>query len=263
MDLGLSGKVALIGGASRGLGKACALRLAQEGAAVAICARNEPALAAAAREIRAASNAEVLPITGDQSKGQDITRIVTETMNRFGRIDILVTNTGGPPSGMFLEHDESAWDAAYQGILLYVVRIIRAVIPIMQAQGGGRIINNTSFTVKEPAERLVLSNVFRAGVVALAKTLARELAPDNIRINNVCPGAFETERLKELFVRQAEAGGKTLVEVEQEWVSRIPIGRLQQPEELADLVAFLASDRAGAITGATIPIDGGMLHGLF
>ncbi len=263
MDLGLSGKVALIGGASRGLGKACALRLAQEEAKIAICARDRAAIAAAAAEIRNASAVEVLPIAADQSKRDDVTRMVDETMARFGRIDILVTNTGGPPSGLFLEHDEATWEGAFHGILLYVVRLLRAVVPIMRDQGGGRIINNTSFTVKEPAERLVLSNVFRAGVVALAKTLARELAPYNIRINNVCPGAFATERLQELFTRQADASGKTVDEIEQEWLARIPIGRLQQPEELADLVAFLASDRADAITGATIPVDGGMLHGLF
>ncbi len=262
MDLGLSGKVALIGGASRGLGKACALRLAQEGVHVAICSRDAGVIEAAAADIRARTSVKVLPIPADQSRAADIERLVAAVVDTFGRIDIAVTNTGGPPPGSFLAHDDAAWEAAFQGLLMSVVRICRAVIPVMRRQGGGRIINNTSFTVKEPAERLVLSNVFRVGVIALAKTLSREVAADHILVNNICPGSFDTERMRDLIEKGAAASGRTVAEEEAEWVSRIPIGRMQEPEELADLVVFLASERVGAITGATIPIDGGMLHGL-
>lgn len=263
MDLGLSGKVVLVGGASRGLGKACALRLAKEGARVAICSRNAAAIEAAAADIRSKTAADVLAVAADQSRPQDIDRLVSRVIGTLGRIDIVVTNTGGPPPGPFLSQDDSAWEAAFQGLLMSVVRICRAVIPVMRRQGGGRIINNTSFTVKEPAERLVLSNVFRVGVVALAKTLAREVAADNIRINNVCPGSFNTQRMRDLIEKGAAAANRTIDQEKAEWLSRIPIGRMQEPEELAALVTFLASEHAGSITGATLPIDGGMLHGLF
>jgi len=263
MDLGLSGKVALVGGASRGLGKACALRLAREGARVAICSRNATAIEAAAGDIRSKTAANVLAIAADQGRAEDLDRLVSKVIDAYGRIDIVVTNTGGPPPGPFLAHDDAAWEAAFQGLLMSVVRICRAVIPVMRRQGGGRIINNTSFTVKEPAPRLVLSNVFRVGVIALAKTLAREVAADGIRINNVCPGSFNTQRMRDLIEKGAAAGDRTIDEERARWVSQIPIGRMQEPEELADLVAFLASERAGAITGATIAVDGGMLHGLF
>ena len=246
------------------MGKACALRLAREGVNLAICSRDAHAIESAAAEIRAAHRVEVLPISVDQSRAADIERMVATTFKAFGRIDIVVTNTGGPPPGMFLDHDDAAWERTFQGLLMSVVRICRAVIPIMRAQGGGRIINNTSFTVKEPADRLVLSNVFRVGVIALAKTLSRELAGDNILINNVCPGSFDTERMRHLLEEHAAATGRSIEAVRAEWVEQIPIGRLQRSEELADLVAFLASEqRASGITGATIPVDGGMLHGLF
>jgi 3-oxoacyl-[acyl-carrier protein] reductase len=263
MNLGLAGKVALVGGASRGLGRACALRLAQEGARVAICSRDTAAIEAAAADIRAKTSGEVLAIPADQSRREDIDRLISSVLEAFGRIDIAVTNTGGPPPGPFLEHDDAAWETAFQGLLMSVVRICRAVIPVMRRQGGGRIINNTSFTVKEPAERLVLSNVFRVGVVALAKTLSREVAADGIRINNVCPGSFDTQRMRDLIEKGAAAAGHTIAEEKAAWVKAIPIGRMERPEELAGLVAFLASDQAAAITGATIPVDGGMLHSLF
>ncbi len=263
MDLGLREKVAIVGGSSRGLGRACAEALAREGARVVICSRGKLSLAAAADEISAATGAEVVPIVCDQMQASEIDRLVSETLARFGRIDVLVNNTGGPVPGLFLDHDDNAWRAAFDGLLLSVVRLCRAVIPTMRARGWGRIVNNTSFTVKEPADRLVLSNSLRAAVVALSKTLSREVAANGITVNCVCPGAFDTERLHAIFEEQAVASGRTADEVRVEWETRIPIGRISRPDELAALVSFLASESAASITGGCFPIEGGMLRGLF
>ena len=263
MDLGLKGKVAIVGGSSRGLGLAIALGLAKEGVNVTICARNEDELQKAAFKIKSEGPGEVLAIAADQTKYEDIKCIVNETVQKFGRIDILVNNTGGPKPGGFFDHEDADWQEAFELLLLYVVRMCRAVIPYMKKQGGGRIINNTSFTVKEPSVNLLLSNVFRVGVVSLAKTLSQELAGDNILVNNICPGSFRTTRMEQLLEHRAEREGKSLSQLESEIVKAIPLGRFQSPEELANLVVFLASDRASAITGATIQVDGGLLKGLF
>jgi 3-oxoacyl-[acyl-carrier protein] reductase len=263
MHMGLEDRVAIIGGSSRGLGKACALALAREGVKVTICARNEGSLQQTAAEIRKEYGTEVLAVVSDLMKYEDIRRLVGETKSAFGRIDILVNNTGGPPPGGVFHHDDEAWEAAFQRLLMYVVRICREVVPYMKEQGWGRIINNTSFTVKEPADRLILSNVFRVGVISIAKTLSRELAKYNITVNNVCPGTFDTERIQQLLEERAEASGKTFNAVRDELIESIPLGRMQKPEELADLVVFLASERASGITGTTIQVDGGMVRGLF
>jgi len=262
MGLDLMGRIALVGGASRGLGRAIAQRLAEEGADLAICARGEEELEASAAEIRSRTRRNVLAVAVDQSRTGDVERLVTQTLERFGRIDVLVSNTGGPPPGQFLAHDDAAWDAAYRGLLLSVVRLCRAVLPGMIERGWGRIVVNASFAVREPEGGLILSNSLRAAVVALAKTLSREVAADGITVNAVCPGPFETGRMRHLIAARADSTGKSTAEVEAEWVSRIPIGRLLRPLELADLVAFLVSDRASAITGTCLPIDGGLLHGL-
>jgi 3-oxoacyl-[acyl-carrier protein] reductase len=261
--LGLKGKVAIVGGSSRGLGRACAVALAREGAEVTICARSENELLQTAEQIRRGYGARVLAVTSDLTKYEDIKLLVNETIATFGRIDILVNNTGGPPPGDFFDHDDAAWEAAFQRLLMYVVRICREVIPHMKKRGGGRIINNTSFTVKEPVDRLILSNVFRVGVISLAKTLSRELAEYNILVNNVCPGSFDTERMRQLLEERSETSGRSVDEVREEFIQSIPLGRMQSPEELADLVVFLASERASGITGATIQVDGGMVRGLF
>ena len=263
MDLGLKGRVAVVGGASRGLGYAFARRLAEEGASVAICSRRGEAIDEAAARIRHETGAEVLSISADQTTAVGVDRILAATRDRFGGIDILVNNTGGPPPGLFADHGDEAWQAAFEGNLLSVVRLCRGVLPEMTARGWGRIVTNTSFTVKEPAERLVLSNALRAAVVALSKTLSREVASRGVTVHCVCPGAFDTERLRRLFEEQAKAQERRVDEVEGDWVDRIPIGRILRPEELADLVAYLASERAGGMTGTCIAVDGGMLHGLF
>jgi len=263
MDLGIQGRVALVGGASKGLGFAISQRLAREGTHLILVSRDERALRSAKEAIAASSDVRILAIPVDLSEETHIARVVSQLETTFGGVDILVHNTGGPPPGTFSEHDDAAWDAAFQGLLLSVVRLCRAVLPRMKQKGWGRIVVNTSFTVKEPAPRLILSNVFRTGVVALAKTLSREVAAHGITVNCVCPGAFDTERLRSIFAEQAKATGRTDEDVRQAWKARIPIGRILLPQELADLVAFLVSDLAGGITGSSVPIEGGMLRGLF
>ncbi len=263
MQLGLENRIALVGGASRGLGYACARALAAEGADVVICSRSRTDIERAADRIAQETGRTVVPVAADQSASRDLERFVASAVERFGRIDILVTNTGGPPPGGALDHDDATWVQAFEGLVLSVIRLTRLVTPHMAANRWGRIIHNTSFTVKEPAERLVLSNALRTAVVSFAKTLAREVASMGITVNSVCPGAFDTERLRRLFQEQAERHGETIDAVRTSWESSIPLGRLQEPEELAALVAFLASDLAAAITGGCFPIDGGMLHGVF
>jgi len=263
MDLGLRGKTALVGGASRGLGFAIAKTLAAEGANLVLCSRDEQAIEKAAESISSGACAEVLPITADLSRDEDIQHIAESAIKTFGHADILIHNTGGPPAGDFFDHDDAAWQRAFEGLLLSFVRLARALVPGMRANRWGRIVTTTSFTVREPAPRLVLSNALRTAVVSASRTLAREVAADGITVNTVAQGAFETDRLRSLFASQAEARGVSVDEIEAEWISRIPIDRISQPNELAALVAFLCSEAAGSITGACLPIDGGMTHGLF
>lgn len=262
MDLGLRGKVALVAAASKGLGKAVAMCLAEEGANVAICARDETVLNTTAREIRAATGVDVLAVPADVSKAEDIARFVDKAAQHFGHLDILVTNAGGPPSGTFASFGDADWQAAFNLTLMSAVRLIRAVVPHMRAAGGGRIVNIASLSVKQPIEGLLLSNSIRTAVVGLAKTLSFELAGDNILINNVCPGYYDTDRVKELDAAQAAREGRTIEEVAQEKAKTIPLGRRGRPEELGALVAFLCSRQAAYITGTTIQIDGGAYRGI-
>ena len=261
MNEAFPGKVALVCAASKGLGRAAAEALARDGVRVAICARGADALNATAKALEAAG-AEVLPIQADVRRPDDVARAIEATVGRFGGLDILVTNTGGPPSGPFMTIDEAAWLDAIDSLLLSVVRLCRGAIPHMQARGGGRIINITSISVKEPIDGLVLSNALRAAVTGLSKTLAAELAPHRILVNCVAPGYTRTDRVVELANATAARDGITPEQAERRIVDRIPLGRMGTPDEFGAAVAFLASPSASYVTGTTIQIDGGCTRGL-
>lgn len=262
MDLGLKDRVAIVAASSRGLGKACARELAREGTKTVICSRDVEVLAATAEELRALTGAEVLPIRADLTHDAEIRHLADETLRHFGRIDILVTNNGGPPGGYFEDFDDDIWLEAHQLTLMSAVRLVRAVLPAMRVQRWGRIINITSVSVKQPLDNLLLSNVYRPGVIGLAKTLSAQLALDGITVNNVAPGYTRTDRVLELAQERAADEGKTMEQVQAETTAGYPMQRMGEPEELAALVAFLASERAGYITGTTIQVDGGYSKGL-
>lgn len=262
MDLGLRGKVACVAAASSGLGKASALEMAREGARVAICARHEDRLRAAAEEIARETGADVLPVVADVTKREDAERFVQAAVDRWGRLDILVTNAGGPPSGKFEDFDEQAWLDAFNLNFLSTVRLIYAALPYLKQSGSGRIIAITSVSAKQVLPNLILSNAVRAGVHGLVKTLAQELAPYNITVNAVCPGPILTERLQSLIQRAVETQGISFEEAQKAWVSQIPLGRLGQPAEFGAVVAFLASERASFVNGALLQVDGGMIRGI-
>ncbi len=263
MDLGLKGKVAIVAASSKGLGKACAFGLAREGARVVICARNESDLQKARDEIENNINGEVFAVRADVTKSEDIKNLVKATVEKFGTVHILVTNAGGPPSGYFENFSDDDWLNAFNLNFMSAVRLIREALPYMKTQRWGRIINITSVTVRQPIDTLILSNSIRMSVVGLAKTLALQLAKYNILVNNVAPGYTLTDRVKYVIDQRARETGKTFDEIKSELAKDIPLGRLAEPEELANLVVFLASEKASYITGATIPVDGGWIKGVF
>jgi 3-oxoacyl-[acyl-carrier protein] reductase len=262
MDLGLRDRVAIVAAASRGLGKACAMELAREGARVVVCARHEADLAATVAEIRAGTGTEARFHVVDLTDDAQIRHLADETLRRYGRIDVLVTNNGGPPPGYFNDLDDAAFQTGHERTLLSTVRLIRAVLPAMRVQRWGRIVNITSISVKQPIDDLLLSNVYRAGVVGLAKTLSRQVAADGITINNVAPSYTRTERIAEIFEARAAEQGGTVEDVMAAAAAGYPMGRMAEPEELAALVAFLASERASYISGTTIQVDGAFYRGL-
>ncbi len=257
MDLGLRGKAAIVGGASRGIGRAVADGLLREGVRVAICARGRETLEATADELRRATGGEVVAIPCDMRHEQDIRSFVAAAAQAFGRLDIVVNNAGGPPLGRFEDHADSVWQASLEQNFLSVVRTVREALPHLLAAGGGRIINILSWSVKQPLDGLILSNAARLGVVGLAKTLSKELGPDGITVNNVCPGSTLTDRFRQLAEARAKVSGTTVEAFLAEEAQRIPLRRLAAPEDVAALAVFLASEQARHITGTTIQVDGG------
>ena len=262
MDLGLRDKVALVTAASQGMGKAVALGLAREGAKVAICSRRQQAIATAGEEISRETGAEVLALAADVTRAEDIERVVASTVERFGRLDILVTNAGGPPPGRFPDFADADWQAAFNLTLLSVVRLVRAAVPHLR-RAGRRAHHQHPVTLGETAHRQPDPLQRRAaGVIGLAKTLSFELAADNILVNNVCPGRIATDRVVQTDRARAEREGRSFEEITKQNQANIPLGRYGQPEEFANMVVFLASARASYITGATIQVDGGLFRGL-
>lgn len=260
MDLGLKGKVALVAGASQGMGKAAAMGFAREGAKVAICARGEAVLKETAEEIRKATGGEVLAIAADMAKAEDIKKFVEESAKHFGRIDVVVNNAGGPPPGEFMKFTDDDWQNAFNLSFMSTMRMTRQAVPHMKKVGGGKVVNITSYSVKEPIAGLVLSNAVRSAVIGWAKTLSRELARDNILFNNVCPGRIDTDRAKKLNQARADRLGRPVAEIDKEMAAEVPLGRYGTAEEAGDLIVFLGSDRASYITGTTIAIDGGLVR---
>jgi 3-oxoacyl-[acyl-carrier protein] reductase len=263
MDLGLTGKVALVTAASKGLGSASAAALAAEGASVMIASRNREALEQTAQEIRQTSGSAVLAQTADLRQPEEIVSLVARTVNEFGGIDILVNNAGGPPPGTFETLPDAQWQLAFELTVLSAVRLIRAALPFMRQRKGGRIILIVSSSVKQPIDGLLLSNALRPGIVGLAKTLSNELAPYQITVNNVCPGRILTDRFRVYSnERTRKDRGQSEEAVVQELTRDIPLGRLGQPEDIGALVVFLASQQAAYITGTTIQVDGGLIQSL-
>lgn len=258
MDLGLTGKTALVTASSKGMGKACALGLAAEGARVVMCARTAADLEVAAEEVRRKTGAEVLAVPADVTRADDVSRLVARAQEAFGGVDVLVANAGGPPRGSFEEMADAQWYGAFEVSLLSVVRLVREVLPSMRRRRWGRIITIQSSSVKQPIEGLDLSNAVRPGAAGLMKTLAAELGPDNILVNTVCPGRILTDRL----LGGATQSGMSREQYVAHVGTDVPLRRVGTPEEFANVVVFLASERASYVTGVALLVDGGLVRGL-
>jgi len=262
METGLRDRVAIVAASSKGIGRAAALALAAEGTHLALCARNSDALEQVEEEVRRTYGVSVYADTFDVADDLRVRQFVEAVHRRYGRIDICVTNAGGPPAKLFLETTMPEWDNAYQLNLRSIVSFAHAVLPYMQQRHWGRVVTITSMTVKQPVPELILSNSVRAGVLGLVRSLATQFGPDNITINNVAPGYTATDRMKELAQSKAKMAGGTAAQYETEIAQSIPLRRFAQPEEIADAIVWLASERASYITGQTVLVDGGVYRGL-
>ena len=260
MDLELKDKVAIIGGASQGLGRACADVLAEEGAKITICSRNKESLEKAAKEIRDATGADVLVFPADLESYDSIKELISTTVSHFGRLDIMVNNSGGPPLARSETATEEQWETAVQRSLFFFARMSREAVPHLKKQGGGRIINILASTVYQPIPNLALSGATRLGAVAFAKSLADEVGRDGILINNVCPGSILTERMLSNVTSRANELGISVEDGLADRAKETAVGRIGEPKELAYLVAFLASGKSTYITGTTMLVDGGLVR---
>jgi len=262
MDFGLKDRVALVAAASRGIGFAAARELAREGARVFLCSRNEAHASAAAQKIHEETGANVAGIAADVTDGAQTESFVNLALERAGRIDICVTNAGGPPATVFADTDLDMFRKAFEQNALSAIRFAKLVLPGMRAQKWGRIVNITSVSVKQPIDGLLLSNTVRAGLTGWAKTVSNEVAADGVTVNNVAPGYTLTERQDELAATRGKASGKSKQEIIDSWALQAPMRRMASAEEIAAAVAFLASERASYITGVTLQVDGGWVRGL-
>jgi 3-oxoacyl-[acyl-carrier protein] reductase len=263
MDFGLAGCTALVAAGSRGLGRASARALAREGASVALFSRTAAAAEKAAHEIAAETHARTLGFAADTTKAPDLERAVAETIRAFGRLDVLVTNAGGPSPGTFATVTDADWQRAFELNLMSAVRLIRAALPHLEKSGRGRVILLSSTTVKQPIDGLILSNAVRIGVAGLAKTLANELGGKKITVNQVLPGRIDTDRVRELDEARAKSTGASADAVRRQNEQQIPVGRYGDPDEFGAVVAFLASAQAAYLTGATIQVDGGATKAVY
>ena len=259
MDLGLQERVAIVAAASKGLGKAVALGLAHEGARVALFSRDEAQIRAAGDEIKRETSGDVLPLAADVTREEDLRRVVDATLERWGRIDILFNNAGGPPPGRFEDFGDAEWQKAFELNLLSTIRLTRLVLPSMRERRWGRIITSTSISVRQPIDNLILSNAIRSGVTAMAKTLSNEVAREGITVNTIAPGRIDTERLRTMDAATARKQGISVEEAQRQSEALIPLGRYGDPAEFAALAVFLASERSSYITGQTMLVDGGLL----
>lgn len=263
MDFGLTGKRAVVCAASKGLGRACALGLAREGARVAICARGAEALKDTAEMLRADCGVDVLAESVDLSSPENAAAFGERVIAAWGGVDILVNNAGGPPPGPFVAHDNDAWRDAFNLNFLSTAALIRTVIPGMRERTWGRILTITSIAVKEPVDNLILSNAIRAGVTGLSRTLANELGADGITVNCVCPGFHLTDRIRNLCQAIADSQEIPFDQALAQFARRVPLGRIGDPQEFGDVVTFLASERASYVSGQSIVVDGGTIRALF
>ncbi|HEU4522773.1 MAG TPA: SDR family oxidoreductase [Thermoanaerobaculia bacterium] len=262
VDLGIKGRVAMVAAASKGLGRAVAESLAREGCRLSICSRSTDNLDDARHTIEDGGG-EVLAVSCDVSDASDLERWVDATTATFGQVDILVTNTGGPPAARFMQLSEEQWRSGIDSTLMNVVRLCRLVIPDMQTRKWGRIVHITSLVAKQPAELLTISSTLRAGLSALTKTLSDQVARDNILVNAILPGNIQTDRQVHLNEIRSKEMGITVAEYAARVAESIPMGRLGRPEEIGDAVTFLCSDRASYITGVSLQVDGGIIRSAF
>jgi len=262
MDLGLKGRSAAVAAASRGLGRATAIALAREGCLVAVCGRDPVKIRASADFIERETGGRALAVTADVRSPSDCDRFIGETVDAFGRLDILVTNTGGPPAGNFEATAAEEWEKAYGGLLANVIHLIRAAVPHMKQAKWGRILNVASLSVKQPIDNLILSNTFRPAIAGFSKSLSKELGPHGILVNTICPGYTRTDRLEELAEARGKQTGATKEQFYEMLGKSIPLGRIAEAEEFASVAAFLCSERASYVSGCALAVDGGASMGL-